>query len=75
MGVEKGTKAVISVDFSVYGEPTFNNLQTNFVVEIPEKSFSTATGCFDNHVLRLVPFLLRFRFSTRIEFVADEVVG
>jgi hypothetical protein len=35
VGVEKGTKAVISVNFSVYGERIFNNLQTNFVVEIP----------------------------------------
>jgi len=33
--VEKGTKAVISGDFSVFGERTFNNLQTNFAVEIP----------------------------------------
>jgi hypothetical protein len=34
MGVEKGTKAVISVNFSVYGERTFNNLRTNFIGEI-----------------------------------------
>jgi hypothetical protein len=32
-GVEKGTKAVISANRSVYGEPTFNNLRTNFVAE------------------------------------------
>jgi hypothetical protein len=32
---EKGTKAVISVNFSVYGERTFNSLRMNFVVEIP----------------------------------------
>jgi len=35
VAVEKGTKAVISVNFSVYGLRTFNNLRTNFVVEIP----------------------------------------
>jgi hypothetical protein len=35
VAVEKGTKAVISVNFSVCGERTFNNLRTNFVVEIP----------------------------------------
>jgi len=35
VAVEKGTKAVISGDFSVFGERTFNNLQTNFAVEIP----------------------------------------
>jgi len=35
VAVEKGTKAVISVNFSVYGLRTFNNLRTNFAVEIP----------------------------------------
>jgi hypothetical protein len=35
VAVEKGTKAVISGDFSVFGERTFNNLQTYFAVEIP----------------------------------------
>ena len=39
VGVEKGTKAVISVNFSVYGRRTFNNLRTNFVVEILRKGF------------------------------------
>jgi hypothetical protein len=34
VGVEKGTKAVISVNFSVYGERIFNNLRTNLVVQI-----------------------------------------
>jgi hypothetical protein len=33
VGVEKGTKAVISVNFSVYGRRTFNNLQTNLAAE------------------------------------------
>ena len=33
--VEKGTKAVISANSSVYGERTFNNLRTNLVVRIP----------------------------------------
>jgi hypothetical protein len=45
VGVEKGTKAVISVNFSLFRERTFNNLRTNFLVEIPlKKSFSTPTG-------------------------------
>ncbi len=35
VAVEKGTQAVISVNFSVYGKRTFNNLRTNFVGEIP----------------------------------------
>jgi len=34
VAVEKGTKAVISVNFSVYGRRTFNNLRTNFAAEI-----------------------------------------
>jgi len=33
VAVEKGTKAVISANFSAYGERIFNNLRTNFVVE------------------------------------------
>jgi hypothetical protein len=45
VAVEKGTKAVISVDFSFYGEPTFNNLRTNFVVEIPRKEFFNSHAC------------------------------
>jgi hypothetical protein len=39
VAVEKGTKAVISVNFSVYGRRTFNNLRTNFAAEIPKKDF------------------------------------
>jgi hypothetical protein len=34
VAVEKGTKAVISLDFGVDGERNFNNLRTNFVVKI-----------------------------------------
>jgi hypothetical protein len=39
VAVEKGTKAVISVIFSVDGERTFNNLRMNFAAEIPRKEF------------------------------------
>jgi hypothetical protein len=52
VAVEKGTKAVISVDFSVYRERTFNNLRTNFADEIPSKEFfniSTATPDFTSN--------------------------
>jgi hypothetical protein len=35
VGVEKGTKAVISVNFSVCGQRAFNNLRADFGVEIP----------------------------------------
>jgi hypothetical protein len=34
VAVEKGTKAVISMNFSAYCQRTFNNLRTDFVVEI-----------------------------------------
>jgi hypothetical protein len=39
VAVEKGTKAVISVNFSAYGKRTFNNLRANFVREIPREEF------------------------------------
>jgi len=39
VAVEKGTKAVISVNFSPYGERTFNSLRANFAGEIPRKEF------------------------------------
>jgi hypothetical protein len=35
VGVEKRNKSAISVNFSAYGKRTFNNLRTNFAVEIP----------------------------------------
>jgi len=46
VAVEKGTKAVISVNFSAYGERTFNNLRANFVGEIPRKEFFNSHGLF-----------------------------
>jgi hypothetical protein len=39
VGVEKGTKAVISVNFRVCGQRTFNNLRTAFLLKFPEKEF------------------------------------
>jgi hypothetical protein len=45
VGVEKGTKAVISTDSSVYGERTFNNLRTDFVVEIARREFFNSHAC------------------------------
>src|SRR6266568_5843966 len=39
VGVEKGTKAVISANSSAYGELEFNNLRANFFAEIPAKEF------------------------------------
>jgi len=35
VAVEKETKAVISANFGVFGERTFNNLRANFVVATP----------------------------------------
>jgi hypothetical protein len=43
--VEKGTKAVISVNFSAYGERTFNNLRANFSAEILRKEFFNSQAC------------------------------
>ena len=45
MAVEKGTKAVISVNFSAHGERTFNNLRANFAGEIPRKEFFNSHAC------------------------------
>ena len=39
VAVEKGTKAVICVNFSACGKRRFNNLRANFVREIPRKEF------------------------------------
>jgi len=44
-GVEKGTKAAISVDFSAYRKQIFNNLRSNFAVEIPREEFSNGYAC------------------------------
>jgi len=35
VAVEKGTKPVISVNFSAYGKRRLNNLRATFVREIP----------------------------------------
>src|SRR5438477_12287399 len=45
VGVEKGTKAVISANSSVYGGLEFNNLRSNFVAEIPGKEFFNSHAC------------------------------
>src|ERR1700674_4032744 len=44
VAVEKGTKAVISVNFSAYGKRRFNNLRANFVREIPREEFFNTYG-------------------------------
>jgi hypothetical protein len=51
VAVEKGTKAVISVNFSVDGRRTFNNLTYERIslLRFPKKSFSTATPGFNNY--------------------------
>jgi len=46
VGVEKGTKAVISANSSAYGELEFNNLRANFFAEIPAKEFFNSHACF-----------------------------
>jgi hypothetical protein len=42
VAVEKGTKAVILPNLSVFGERTFNNLQTKFLAKVPRKEFFNA---------------------------------
>jgi len=44
VAVEKGTKPVISVNFSAYGKRRFNNLRATFVREIPSKEFFNSHG-------------------------------
>jgi hypothetical protein len=39
VGVEKGTKGVISAHFSVHGQQTFNNLQTKLPAKTKRKGF------------------------------------
>ena len=48
VGVEKGTRAVISVNFSACGERIFNNLRANFFIEKARKEF------FNSHSLTLI---------------------
>src|ERR1035437_1511917 len=45
VAVEKGTKAVISVNFSVCGQRTFNNLRTTCLLKFPEKEFFNSHAC------------------------------
>jgi len=45
VAVEKGTKAVISLNFSVYSERKFNNLRTNFLAETGQKEFFNSHAC------------------------------
>jgi hypothetical protein len=63
VGVEKGTKAVISMNFSVYGEPTFNNLRTNFIIEIPRKEFFNSHGLYHQQFYFRTPDKTRFAVS------------
>jgi hypothetical protein len=39
VAVEKGTTAVILLNLSVFGERTFNNLQTKFLAKVLRKEF------------------------------------
>jgi hypothetical protein len=50
VAVEKGTKAVISVNFSVYGLRTFNNLTYERIslLKFLKKTFSTPTPHYAN---------------------------
>src|SRR4029077_2193146 len=56
VAVEKGTKAVISVNFSAYGKRRFNNLRANFVREIPREEFFNTYACLRQLRKRLWEF-------------------
>jgi hypothetical protein len=45
VAVEKGTKAVILLNLSVFDERTFNNLQTKFLAKVPRKEFFNTHAC------------------------------
>jgi hypothetical protein len=64
VAVEKGTKAVISVDFSVYSERTFNILRTNFGVEFPGKEFFNSHGMFHQQLARALTREKASRFDS-----------
>src|ERR1700687_6318792 len=61
VAVEKGTKAVISVDFSVCGERTFNNLRANFAGEIPRKEFFNTHARFRQRSIYVVRVTTQLR--------------
>jgi len=42
VAVERGTKAVILLNLSIFGERTFNNLRTKFLAKVPRKEFFNA---------------------------------
>jgi hypothetical protein len=56
VGVEKGTKAVISMNFSFYGGRTFNNVRADFSQTNDQKEF------FNSHrrLQKLAPFVRLF---------------
>jgi hypothetical protein len=49
VAVEKGTKAVISANFSAYDERTFKLTSELQLLRHPEKSFSTPTPDYTNN--------------------------
>jgi hypothetical protein len=59
VAVEKGTKAVILPNLSVFGERTFNNLQTKSLAKAPRKEFFNTHSLL--HSLTPVLYLLGLR--------------
>jgi hypothetical protein len=72
VAVEKGTKAVISVNFSSHGKRRFNDLRANFVREIPRKEFFNTHACLhqlslsSSHDLPAIRGKLRQPMETRL---------
>jgi hypothetical protein len=50
VAVEKGTKAVICVNFSACSKRRFNNLRANFVRETPRKEFFNTHSKFHSKI-------------------------
>jgi hypothetical protein len=46
VAVEKGTRVVILLNFSVFGERTFNNLQRRYLAETLRKEFFNSHAIF-----------------------------
>ena len=63
VGGEKGTKAVISLNFNVYGERTFNSLRANFAAGISRTKFSNSHSRLHSKSSALLTALERLRVA------------
>jgi hypothetical protein len=54
VAVEKGTRVVLLLSFSIFGERTFNNLQRRFLAEAPSKRVFQQARLFSTVILPVV---------------------